>query len=475
MNASSRCMYYVRFNGKNYGPAWLAGLGAVIVAMAGLCFALGFRHGSKSARAPVEDSAAPAATLDGAAYDFASLDPIYKAAKVAERNRDHQAMLALARKVVAKFSASPLAYKLLGDACYYLDNYDDALAAINKAIALKPDDMVAWHDLGDIRMAQYQIPEAEAAFRQEMKYGPGEPLPLADMAAVSILKGDVGAAEKFNQQAEESLKTTPFNNHGGELLEGWMWEATGRNYMDLSLPEKALASFQKAIALDAADADAWSGAGDARLALKAYDDAVDAYDHARKLVPNDGHAWGGLGQAYYNLTQLSEAADAFEHAVKLDADNGTLLVWLGRTYLDLDRTQEAAASYERATAIAPRDADAWYGLGWSYLILERNSDALAAFARSTALDANNVDAWVGTGRAYLNAGQVTEAIAALLTATRTEPGYLAAWMWLGAAYDRGLMPAEAVTAYRRALEISPGDKAAQEALDRDVSAAGAGQ
>ena len=141
-----------------------------------------------------------------------------------------------------------------GSAFNDLKRYDEALAAYDKALALKPGLAEAWLGRGNVLNELKRCDEALAAYDNSLAL-------KADLAEVWLGRGNV-----FN---------------------------------DLKRHDEALGAYEKSLALKPDLAQAWLGRGNVFKDLKHYDEAFAAYDQALALKPD-------LAEAHCNeaLTRL---------------------------------------------------------------------------------------------------------------------------------------------------------------------------
>ena len=170
----------------------------------------------------------------------------YKAAKSEEDAGNYPAMRIQAEALVRRHPKSALAFKCLGDAFYHNGSPQEALTAINKALQITPDDVIAWCNLGTIRRKMEQLPEAEAAFKQALKFAPDDPFVLANLGRLWIKMELRAEGQQTTKEAEEILKENPFNDYHGEIREDWVWERIGKNYQHLNLTVEAASAFERA-------------------------------------------------------------------------------------------------------------------------------------------------------------------------------------------------------------------------------------
>jgi len=125
---------------------------------------------------------------------------------------------------------------------------------------------------------------------------------------------------------------------------------------------RALAHFERAIALDPSYARAHAMAGTAASLLRTYGDDSDAtarmipryIDRALELAPDLGEAWTARGAQLQNARDFVNAEAAFRKGVALAPGYATAYQWLGEFYQDeLGEMAKALPLLERATQLDP--------------------------------------------------------------------------------------------------------------------------
>ena len=81
--------------------------------------------------------------------------------------------------------------------------------------------------------------------------------------------------------------------------------------------EGAIASFRRALALDARAPLTWGGLGDAYISTKRFEEAIDAFRKMVELQRDDGFAHYRLARALEAAGRFGEAKDSFERARRL--------------------------------------------------------------------------------------------------------------------------------------------------------------
>ncbi len=100
----------------------------------------------------------------------------------------------------------------------------------------------------------------------------------------------------------------------------------------------------------------WFKQGNAHHASKEYEKAIADYDRAIALDPNDANAYHNRGLAYRNINEYHKAIADYDRAIALDPDYRNAYHNRGLTYYNLNEYQKAIADYDRAIALDPNFA-----------------------------------------------------------------------------------------------------------------------
>ncbi|MEO8895339.1 MAG: tetratricopeptide repeat protein, partial [Rhizomicrobium sp.] len=115
----------------------------------------------------------------------------------------------------------------------------------------------------------------------------------------------------------------------------------------------ALADFDRAVALDAGNAQIWNDRGQALTAASRHLEALASYDRTLTLMPGHTQGRNNRGLALEALGRGSEALAEFDHVLALKPDHAGAWVNRGGVLRSQDRIDEALSSYDRALAIDP--------------------------------------------------------------------------------------------------------------------------
>lgn len=258
--------------------------------------------------------------------------------------------------------------------------------------------------------------------------------------------------------------------------------------------DRAIASFEAAIALDGSYAPAWAALAQAywrqqRLtrdktwAARAVDTArravaldeslagahvalglalVDAGQHAEGqehlrrallLEPTNADAHRGLGDSLAALDDRDGAATEYQEAQRLRPDDWELCWLVGNIDYRAGRYAAALEWYQRAVAAGPDVATPHQVEGAAHHMLGDYASAAAALQRAIAIQAS-APGYSNLGTALFFQGRYSESVNAFTRAVELRPNDALTWANLGDAlrWTPGRR-AEAPDAYRRAIQI----------------------
>lgn len=198
-----------------------------------------------------------------------------------------------------------------------LNQHTNAVTALQKALALRPDSMLVLRNL---------VVEATKA-------GNGQ---VAVDAASAL-------AAKSSDTADDLYLA------GAALLQ--------------QNAASASSVFEKVVALRADNAKAWLGLGMAYAQQHSYAAARNPLERAMKLDPNLAEAEYQLGVVAKNVGTSEEAIEHFQRATKLDPRHAKALWSLGNLYLQSGQLEEAQGELQMAEALDPNNLETEYDLG----------------------------------------------------------------------------------------------------------------
>jgi len=149
---------------------------------------------------------------------------LYKRATEAEKARDLKAAAGLLDQIVAADPADFIAWAKLGTVYFEIQQYDEAEAALRKAITLKPEYTPAWINAGKLRLTRKQPEAAIEVFKHAASLDPtsARAYQLLGETYIQTKQGSLGA-----RALNEALKIDPIGMAECHLLLGRLYDLAG--------------------------------------------------------------------------------------------------------------------------------------------------------------------------------------------------------------------------------------------------------
>ena len=254
----------------------------------------------------------------------------------------------LARELTERWPRSGFAWKALGVSLKL--EREPALAALERAAQLLPQDAEAQYNLGAAQLEAGRVEEAVASFRRAL-----------------TLKPDSADAH---------------NDLGNALRR-------------LGRLDEALSSYRQALALKRDSVEAQAAVCSVLRELGRLPEAIDGYRTLVSLRPDLAEGHGNLGSLLLDAGQWEEAVASYGHALATKPDYAEAHHNLGIALRLLGRAQEAEASCRQALALNPGLAAAWAVLGDIRADRGDFAGAEAQFRHAVTLDPDLAEGWAG--------------------------------------------------------------------------------
>ena len=322
-----------------------------------------------------------------------------------------------------------------------------------ESIAVKPDFVDAYNNLGILLKGLNRLLEAEAMFRSVTAIRPDQAQAYNNLGAVLYsLKRLHDAEAAYRQAIAVRFDYAEAHYNLGIVL-----------YDHRRLPE-AETAYRQSLAVRPDCAEAHNNLGNVLRELGRVAEAEQAYRQALTVRPQYAEALNNLGSILKISKRLPEAELACRLAVSIRPDYTEAHNNLGSVLADLERLPEAEASYRQALAIRPEYAEAYYNLGIMLHKLERVAEAEAAYREALRINPAGVEAHNNLGSVLQAQERWQEAAAAYQQALVLRPDLVEALYNLGNALKELNRLSEAEAAYRHAIAIRADYPEAQFAL-----------
>jgi tetratricopeptide (TPR) repeat protein len=238
------------------------------------------------------------------------------------------------------FYKQGLAYKAEGKS-------DQAIEALEHAVAVNPRHYMAWASLGNLyKTARKDIPKAVAAYEHAVE----------GLKKDKVVWGNLGMAYYRNNQIDQSIKALIY-----------------------------------ASSLDPNDAEIRGNLGTVRRQKGDVTGAIADLEVAVRLKPDDPQFANNLGVAYRKAKRNEDATKAFQKAIALSPNDAGFHFNLAVAYRtqsekNPDLIPESITEYEKATSLEPGNVEAWFDLGFMYKQDHQNDKAITAFQKYLELN-----------------------------------------------------------------------------------------
>jgi alpha-L-glutamate ligase-like protein len=271
---------------------------------------------------------------------------------------------------------SPQVYFIQGRIASKKDQYDDALAAYDRALELSNGEMAeAWLNRGVVLKRLGRIEEAVSSYRSAAQTRVDYPEAWYNMA---LAFGELNQIDSVVKAYSRCLELDPKSPNAHYNL--------GIAYKDLGEYSGAVDTWQRAVELDPNMRKAWFNLGIYLRRLGRLEEAVAAYDSLLLSYPEDERAWFNRGIALRDLGRAEEAKSSYRRAIESDANYAGAWLNLGSLQAESGEAEEALTSFEEAVALEPANPEARFNLGLQLNRMGRKDEAILAFEQSAGLD-----------------------------------------------------------------------------------------
>ena len=229
---------------------------------------------------------------------------------------------------------------------YLLIKPEDAIAAYDQAIRLKPDYAEAYSNRGYEKNALGRHEDAFADCNQAVRLKP-------DLAEAynnrGNAKSDLGRHEDAIADYNQAVRLKP------DLAEAYNNRGVAKDELDRY--EAAITDYDEAIRLKPDYAEAYFNRGNSKIALGQHDAAIADYDEAIRLKPDFAEAYTSRGVAKDELDRYEAAITDYDKAIRLKPDYAEAYFNRGNSKGKLGRIDEARQDFEKARDLAHKAGD----------------------------------------------------------------------------------------------------------------------
>ncbi len=325
-----------------------------------------------------------------------STEQLYREARAAVQHGD----LALAEqkylKLTRRTPQDAKAYHNLGAVYFREIKYQEAAAALEKAVQLNPSLPITQVLLGRAYYELRQNSKAATALEAALRLKPGDPQATLYLGKAQIELGNTQAAVDLLSKLAQTRPADP------EVMQALSTAYMKQTMEGMSHQGNLAPQSFESLQMEALEAEARNDA-------KA---AAEYYRQALEIKPKAPGVHYALGEALMKMGNNIEAAREYQKEVELDPKNSRALWKLGYFTLRAD-PQKAREYLERSVSLEPERAGAVLTYGRALALTGETEQAVAQFLRALQLKPELVTPHYMLATAYRRLGRSEDAKAEL--------------------------------------------------------------
>jgi tetratricopeptide (TPR) repeat protein len=321
--------------------------------------------------------------------------------------------------VVARDPEFPPGQLALGDLLYRSGSADrrrfaEARPPLEKYVQLMPNDPKGWSVYGRTLAQLGERDAALDAMNKAEKLGDKTKEMYTMRARVNIERKNYDAAladyERGDPQPEDELRIAQL-------------------YVLQGKPAKAESLYANIIVKDSTSSSAkfaMNELGKMRFRNKDYMGAISTFQRRIALDPNNDEAYYYTGLSYKELKQYPQALAALQKSASLAESKADRQFWLGILYAQVDSTDGARRALTRAVELdsagtSKNTAIALRQLGFYDLLDKKYPEAIKKLEKAVSINPQDVQALVWLAQAYQNSGNRAKACETYKRALAIDP------------------------------------------------------
>lgn len=267
-------------------------------------------------------------------------------------------------------------YAARGEQYYLNESYDEAIADLQKAIAIQPDILPYRHLLADIYLDYFQSRPALETMEQTVQRFPDNKSSYLKLAEFQLILKLYDAALATLTQLE---KIDP--------LLADLFFMRGLVYKEMEQTDPAIENFKLAVQQDAAIVDAWINLGQL-YAEKRDQIALEYFDTAIEIAPNSVEARHAKGYYLQDINDLEGAVAVFREIGTINPQYHEAFYNAGLILLDMDSLETAFQQFDIAVKARPAEAKYYYYRGVTLELMGQFDRASKEYEQCLTFDAN---------------------------------------------------------------------------------------
>ncbi|MEO1210643.1 MAG: tetratricopeptide repeat protein [Cyanobacteria bacterium J06638_20] len=326
--------------------------------------------------------------------------------------------------------------------------FAEALHSFEQAIAADPTRAEAWNGKGVALRNLSRPEEAQAALDRALELDPQ--LPRAWFNKGLLLEENLNRPTEAAECYRRAIQLQPDLTEAQRRYQQLTQKSAQFTSVDALFP-----STPKPTSQTSADAEQWFQKGFQQALSGDFVGAIASWDRAIALNPDYHEAWYTRGLVLSDLGQKEVAIESYNKALEFKPDFHQAWYTQGVALDDLGQKEAAIASYDKALEFNPDFHQAWSDRGLALSALGQKEAAIASYDKALEFKSDYHPAWNNRGNALSDLGQKEAAIESLDKALKFKPDFHEAWNNRGNALSDLGQKEAAIESYDKALEFKP--------------------
>jgi len=304
----------------------------------------------------------------------------------------------------------------------YIRNKDwaNARASLERATQLYPDNAEGWKLLGDVDMTGRRWAEARTHYLRAAGLNPRtkrEVDAIIESGWVQHYNNSVALINRGDlDRARQELIIAQLLNP--DKAPGW--RNLGFVYTSMDSIDAALATYDKAIALEPENLEVRKNVGFVYFNQGNYAKAIEYLEPITDNYYAEGAVVSSLGVSYVQTDQKDKALTLYETALQADPENEEHLFNLAYMYIQEGNDDAALPYLLRVIETNPFDTETMAQIGYIYVNQDQEDQAFPYLEKASELDPNNYLVWRFLGIYWVRHGEVEKGRQAMERAEQLE-------------------------------------------------------
>lgn len=261
-------------------------------------------------------------------------------------------------------------------------HYTEALALLEKAQVLSPNDIDIWLVQAEIYLCMANYTEAEEMLHKSFAYADND-----TKLDIHIYLSEIAEGQGKPLQAyDHAFEAIELDNTNPTALERFEFCSIIASKASVGIPY-----LQKILDQHPFLLTAWNSLGNLYMSQENYTQAIQCYDYSVAIDHKFEPALVNLGHAYYSLEKYDSAITFFEEALQLNPTDEEVYLYSGLCFFELELYEKALTQYEKALQINTQYPEALFEVAECYRMLENDEQALYYYQRAIELVPDNTE------------------------------------------------------------------------------------